>query len=52
MKKGRRGGHGAVTSKLAGAVESGKLTQAEADEKLAALQAKTGVGKNPETHSK
>ena len=32
-------------SKISGAVESGKLTQAEADEKLAALKAKAGDGK-------
>ncbi len=39
VKKGHRGGPGAIAKRLAVAVENGKLTQAEADEKLAALKA-------------
>ena len=39
-------------SKISAAVEGGKLTQAEADEKLAALKAKAGSKKNLEALSK
>ncbi len=39
-------------SKISAAVEGGKLTQAEADEKLAALKAKAGSKKNLKALSK